>query len=184
MCADEQTCTRTWMNGAVAGRRVARTTATRYGKRETVITVRACGAWLAYRAVASPKKMIHMILTLVSVILIACGAAYWLIVRRREQPSRAQRAAKPAGRFGAVEIRPRSGACDAARSLVGRRFLAKDAPTLPLQGCAAAKCSCSFSKLTDRRTEGRRLEHGGLSASLFLQNSRRKKRDRRHGHRH
>ena len=125
-----------------------------------------------------------MILTLVSVILIACGAGYWLMVRRREQPSPVPRAAKPAGRFGAVEIRPRSSACDGARALVGQRFLAKDAPALPLQGCAAAKCSCSFSKLTDRRTDGRRLEHGGLSASLFLQNSRRKKRDRRRGHRH
>jgi hypothetical protein len=73
----------------------------------------------------------------------------------------------------------RRGACDGARALEGQRFLVKDAPSLPLKGCTAAQCSCSFGKLSDRRTEGRRLEHGGLSATLFLTNSRRKKRDRR-----
>ena len=120
-----------------------------------------------------------MILGFVSAIIIVAGAAYWLMARRREQPGRPQRAAKPAGRFGAVEIRTRHGACDAARALQGHRYLGKDAPALPLPACTAAKCSCSFGKLSDRRADGRRLEHGGLSAAMFLAKNRRAKRDRR-----
>lgn len=120
-----------------------------------------------------------MILALIIAIIIAGGAGYWLVARRGRQRADAPRRTKPAGRFGAVEIRMRRGACDGARALEGQRFLVKDAPALPLKDCTAAQCSCSFGKLSDRRTDGRRLEHGGLSATLFLTNSRRKKRDRR-----
>jgi hypothetical protein len=78
-----------------------------------------------------------------------------------------------------VEIRTRSGACEPARALEGQRFLAKDAPALPLPSCDVAKCSCTFAKLSDRRTEDRRFEHGGLSAAMFLKTNRRAKRERR-----
>jgi hypothetical protein len=120
-----------------------------------------------------------MLLALVSVMVLVAGAAYWHVARRAKSSKPAPRETKAAGRFGAVEIRMRNDACDAARALEGQRFLAKDAPALPLPACTAQQCSCSFGKLADRRTEGRRLEHGGLSASLFLTNSRRKRRDRR-----
>jgi hypothetical protein len=63
--------------------------------------------------------------------------------------------------------------------LQGHRFLAKDAPPLPLQGCTFAQCSCTFSKLKDRRTDGRRLDYGTLNASLLLATNRRTKKDRR-----
>ena len=118
----------------------------------------------------------------------SAGAAYWLVSRRRARPSDpagAPRSSSPApraklgGRFSAVQIRPRSGACRAARLLQGHPFLAKDAPALPLRECKAERCSCTFSKLPDRRSDGRRLDHGGLSASLFLAKNRRTKRDRR-----
>jgi hypothetical protein len=62
--------------------------------------------------------------------------------------------------------------------------LAKDAPTLPLRECSAARCSCTFSKLPDRRTDGRRLEHGGLHVTLFIAANRRTKRDRRRARQH
>jgi hypothetical protein len=112
---------------------------------------------------------------------VAAGAAYW-IVKRRQGPAqkRAPKDATLANRFGSVEIRVRNGACEKARKLQGRRFLAKDAPALPLPGCPAPQCSCKFAKLADRRTDSRRVEQGGLSASLFVAGSnRRTKRDRR-----
>jgi hypothetical protein len=112
-------------------------------------------------------------------IVVAAGAAYWLIARRGNASNPAQRAGKPAGgRFGSVEIRTRNGACEPARALEGKRFLAKDAPALPLPACKAAKCSCTFAKLSDRRTEDRRFD-GGLSAAMFLKTNRRAKRERR-----
>ena len=109
--------------------------------------------------------------------LILVTAAVWALRGRGPaKPVTATRA--PAEkRFAAVEIRPRSGACDAARALQGQRFLSNEAPPLPLAGCTAAKCSCSFAKLTDRRTDDRRL--GGVNASLFLKEDRREDEDRR-----
>jgi hypothetical protein len=117
---------------------------------------------------------------LVAAVAVGMGTAYWSVARRkapRASPSPPR--AKAGGRFGAVQIRARGNACKAAQLLESHRFLAKDAPALPLRECTAARCACTFSKLPDRRTDGRRLDHGGLSASLFLASSRRKKRDRR-----
>jgi hypothetical protein len=122
-----------------------------------------------------------MIIAFIAAIAVAAGAAYWLWPRRpAPSPDRAPPQTKPAGgRYGAVEIRVRGGACQVARSLEGRRFLSKEAPALPLSACTAAQCSCKFAKWSDRRSEHRRLEHGGLSASIFLANNRRTKRERR-----
>jgi hypothetical protein len=118
------------------------------------------------------------------IVLLAAAAAaggFWFRTRRNRRPAARvpPPSAKAGGRFGGVEIRTRSGACRAAQTLHGKRFLAKNAPTLPLPECTATQCACTFSKLADRRTEGRRLEHGGLSASLFLAANRRSRHDRR-----
>ena len=122
-----------------------------------------------------------MLFALIGALVVSGGAVLWLASRREAPPKQAQMSprAKVGGRFSAVEIRPRVGACAAALQLRGRRFLAKNAPALPLRECSAGHCSCRFSKLPDRRTEGRRLEHEGLSAVLFLTMDRRSKRDRR-----
>src|SRR5262245_951398 len=122
-----------------------------------------------------------MLFALIGTLVVLAGAAYWHFSRRptaassHPPPPRA----KEGGRFGAVQIRPRLGACRAAQLLQGHRFLAKDAPSLPLRECSAARCSCKFSKMPDRRTEGRRLEHGGLHTTLFIAANRRTKHDRR-----
>jgi hypothetical protein len=70
-------------------------------------------------------------------------------------------------------------ACEPARGLRGQRYLANEAPALPLPGCTAPHCSCAFVKLSDRRTDDRRLDHAGLSASLFLSKNRRDQGGRR-----
>jgi hypothetical protein len=120
-----------------------------------------------------------MIVAFVGALVLAAGAVYWLLSGRAGAQKRESRESKAAATYSAVEIRPRSGACDAARALQGRRFLSTDAPALPLAKCTAAPCRCRFAKLSDRRTDGRRLEHDGLSAALFLPSNRRKRRDRR-----
>jgi hypothetical protein len=115
-----------------------------------------------------------------AIVLVAGAAAYWLLIRQSHaRSSRAPHPTKAGGRFGAVEIRIRGGSCGSARTLEGQRFLAKNAPALPLPACTAAQCSCSFAKLSDRRTDGRRFAQGGLAASLFVATNRRAKRDRR-----
>lgn len=115
----------------------------------------------------------------VAVIVAALGLWLWL----RRAPAKSPGISEHHGgkHFPAVEIRARAGACSAARALEGKRYLSNQAPALPLPGCTASSCTCTFAKLTDRRSEDRRFEHGGLSASLFLAKNRREKTDRRSG---
>jgi hypothetical protein len=120
-----------------------------------------------------------MVTALIAALIVVAGAAYWLQLRRSKSSVPEKRPTKTLGRFGAVEIRLRSGACEAACALEGQRFLASEAPALPLPKCTAAKCSCAFAKHTDRRSDDRRFEHGGLGASMFQSANRRAKRDRR-----
>ena len=117
------------------------------------------------------------IATLVAIGVLA-AVAYWWSRRSlsRRVPSRTTRAAD---RFAAVEIRRRGGACEVARALAGRRFLANQVPALPLAGCKNKRCDCRFAKLSDRRTDDRRWGHDGLSAAMFNTAQRRKIADRR-----
>jgi len=46
--------------------------------------------------------------------------------------------------------------CAAARALIGRRFLPEEIPELPLPGCSAETCSCSYELHRDRRRQSRR----------------------------
>ena len=92
-------------------------------------------------------------LVVIAVLLVAI----WWLVRKR----RAANEAKAAPRFQprskktayhAVSIAFQSDACDAARSMAGRRFLATAAPKLPLPDCDAEKCRCRFAHHDDRRS--------------------------------
>jgi len=120
-----------------------------------------------------------MLFALIGALVVAAGAACWLVTRRPKPKSNPTPRPKEGGRFGAVQIRARLGACRAAQLLQGHSFLSKDAPTLPLRECSAARCSCTFSKLPDRRSDSRRVASGGLHATLFISANRRTKRDRR-----
>ena len=54
-------------------------------------------------------------------------------------------------------------ACDAAREFDGVRFLAEDAPQLPLNGCTnIVTCQCKYRHFDDRRTDLRRESDIGL----------------------
>jgi hypothetical protein len=52
--------------------------------------------------------------------------------------------------------------------IVGQRFLANEAPELPLPGCSAKKCECHFVHFRDRRSGRERrgpFGSGGLAAA-------------------
>jgi hypothetical protein len=54
-------------------------------------------------------------------------------------------------------------ACEAARDLTNVRFLADEAPMLPLSDCSnPAGCRCKYRHYDDRRTEARRESDVGL----------------------
>ena len=53
--------------------------------------------------------------------------------------------------------------CEAAFYLEGTRFLAHEAPSLPLIGCADSRnCACVYKHFDDRRTSVRRDSDDGL----------------------
>jgi hypothetical protein len=56
----------------------------------------------------------------------------------------------------AVSIVPTAQSCAKARGLLRVRFLSKDAPHLPLEGCDARVCDCHYRHHDDRRREPRR----------------------------
>lgn len=68
----------------------------------------------------------------------------------------------------AVSIKPGAYACTEANEMAGERYLATEAPELPLPGCQSSNCECHFVHHKDRRTgKDRRspFTSGGLSAA-------------------
>ncbi len=93
-------------------------------------------------------------------LMILAGLALlaWLGLRRRAA-ARQQQPARPAARkrientaYHAVSIKFSKDACAAAKGLTGRRFLANEAPRLPLPDCDAGQCQCHFTHHPDRRS--------------------------------
>jgi hypothetical protein len=84
-------------------------------------------------------------------------AIWWLLRKRREgssETSRDQLRPKTSNtQFHAVSINYEGRACDAAKNMSGRRFLATAAPKLPLPECDVLACSCRFAHHEDRRSQ-------------------------------
>lgn len=57
--------------------------------------------------------------------------------------------------------------CDAAMELFEKNIPLTEAPDLPLQGCDAAQCSCSWKGLTEQRHETRRTHHDRRDSVRF-----------------
>ncbi len=97
---------------------------------------------------------------------------------RRISPAQKDRA-----RYHAVSVKPGAYACSAANDIAGQRFLASEAPSLPLPDCDAAECECHFTHHNDRRSgKDRRspFTSGGLAAATgTFAGERRRGEDRR-----
>ena len=76
--------------------------------------------------------------------------------------------------FQAIAIYRGLEACDMARKFSEHRFLAREAPTLPLQGCTMSQtCLCRYLKFRDRRAEARRLNDFSAATRMYSQSERR-----------
>jgi hypothetical protein len=58
-------------------------------------------------------------------------------------------------------------ACAAANACAGRRFLAAEAPQLPLPECNVSKCTCRYRHHADRRSGNRRATDAGIPAAMI-----------------
>jgi hypothetical protein len=82
--------------------------------------------------------------------------------------------------FQAVAVFRGIPSCEQAKRYADQRFLAKDAPSLPLSACTMPhQCTCKFLKFADRRESQRRLMEVGIGAQLYSGKERRRLRGRR-----
>lgn len=93
---------------------------------------------------------------LVILLLVVAGVLWRRLRSRRETPAAARRAAPPNTPYRCVSISTGLNACRAAERTRGKRFLPREAPVLPLQGCSEKQCSCRYVHHADRRTDDRR----------------------------
>jgi hypothetical protein len=78
---------------------------------------------------------------------------------KKPEPVRRALPSHETGRWHAVSIKSERYCCAAARELSSIRFLAAQAPRLPLTACSAAEaCSCKYKHHNDRRGSPRRKE--------------------------
>ena len=79
----------------------------------------------------------------------------------------------------AVSFSLPANACDAAKALIGKRFLATQAPIFPIDGCDVKSCSCGYRHHGDRRAGPRRTLEIGISEQFRTDGERRDSSDRR-----
>ena len=83
----------------------------------------------------------------------------WKKPSHPESPKRAAETTTHRGKWHAVSIVCERYCCEAARGLMATRFLAAEAPRLPLVGCTAPEsCPCKYKHYADRRGTPRRRE--------------------------
>jgi len=96
---------------------------------------------------------------LIGAVLLAFTVA-WLIFRARQNKATTEAEASPEskteGEFHAVAMRYSENSCNAAKAMTGRRFLATEAPELPLKECDFDDCRCTFDHFSDRRSKSDR----------------------------
>jgi hypothetical protein len=99
-----------------------------------------------------------MIQAVTLVLLLAVAAAFWWHRMARQKKRRSALAARrnahnTQNSFHCVEVFTGVHGCEAAQLLVNSRFLSDEAPRLPVSGCTAIKCTCSYIHHEDRREE-------------------------------
>jgi hypothetical protein len=96
---------------------------------------------------------------------------------RRVEPEALKEPVRP---FQAISIYRGTAACEAARRISEYRFLAKDAPTLPLPACTMPEtCACRYLKHKDRRSNQRRHVDFTATSRIYIGKERRQLRGRR-----
>ena len=90
------------------------------------------------------------------------------IVQSRVGTSR--NGARPASipkRWHAISVNAKALSCVAAQDMRKKRFLSKEAPALPLEGCTKrASCPCTYKHHDDRRSKLRRDNEARILSNI------------------
>lgn len=111
----------------------------------------------------------------------------WLIVRIRQNKVATKVESSPIQKkhneYQAVAIKYSENACNVAKAMTGHRFLAREAPRLPLPDCDFPNCRCKFVQYPDRRSKTDRrspfASRGVTSGTGTFERERRARIDRR-----
>ena len=116
-------------------------------------------------------------------IVLFLGVVYWLFRPRREQDASAKLRRRSPRPFPATSIAHPADACSAAREIDRTRFLAWEAPSLPLAGCNTEECRCHYIYHGDRRSLGPDRRRASLDNRVEPSFDRRRGADRRRANR-
>ncbi len=121
-------------------------------------------------------------LAALSAALLVAAALIFLLQKwrhRKRQMARRHAHLKPKS-YAAVGIRPHARACIAVRTYYKKRFLAEEAPAIPVAGCTVRPCPCRYIHYVDRRVEDRRSTFGIIDRWHDTAGTERRRGDRRH----
>lgn len=113
-------------------------------------------------------------LLFVLLVIIVATAAYLWYHQKQVVPAEAP---PPSNRFHAVAIHAPVSACPEVRMLTSKKYLAKEAPRLPLDNCTAPYCQCRYDHYDDRRDEENRREV--IDLAQYKGKQKRARKDRR-----
>ncbi len=106
------------------------------------------------------------------ILFIVVPLCIWQIYRTRST-SLTPRSHKNTASFHCVSIAPCPNACLGAKRLKGQHFLASEVSQLPLRGCNAKTCTCTYMHYDDRRQGEERRYPSGIMNSIFASNEQR-----------
>ena len=97
-------------------------------------------------------------MTMIAIIVVCLTGAFWLLKgkgntksSRVKRPMSVQRSGNPHKRYQGASINYGGCACSAVKAIGEKRFLAEQAPHVPLRTCNAERCDCKYDRHTDRR---------------------------------
>lgn len=112
-----------------------------------------------------------------SVFILLGSVVIWIHHTRVNSSKTLIPANKQAKSYHGISVHPCSHACGSVNKIKRKRFLSREAPTLPILGCGNPECTCTYTHYNDRR----RLDEDRRFITGIHNNERRINRDRRQG---
>lgn len=101
------------------------------------------------------EKGVSKMLSILALVLAVLAIALWWhqVAKQKKHQSWLVSGQEPRRSYHCVEVHAGMFECEAARRLGNHRFLNDEAPKLPLPGCTAPTCTCSYIRHDDRRSK-------------------------------
>ena len=119
----------------------------------------------------------------ISLFIVLCATGWWLYYAGAKSVHKQHTASSPgpslspsSKNYRGVSLHLGDHACECVCHVRGQRFLASDAPALPIYGCTNPECDCTYVHHEDRRS-GEDRRHLSLTMEGVIANN-----EHRHSH--